>query len=283
MLFFSGAIPILKKDRKSIEKIVQLSGYQYDKKQDIFFSHMEPWQKDFGYCKLYDEASVPLGVIVDCEPIYFEFDNKRWLIEFWKGQYCMTTGCEVGIYHTARPDIEIPNIFTGPFFDCAVNEKSVHVAYSLFKNNLLLFKRSNTHWWVTGFIPGAFSEPQELVMDIKITMDSENMLANFIMGLKNAGYADDDILLNDNTVEITFDKAKTSQPYSRTEVTETIMQSTNKRLCDVYNDCTAKYDTAPQKIAALKKDYPELYQRVIQFGKPKKAFDYFKSFNLEKH
>jgi len=45
---------------------------------------------------LYDEAAAPLGMIVDCEPIHFEYKGKRWLIQFWKGQYDLPTGAEVG-------------------------------------------------------------------------------------------------------------------------------------------------------------------------------------------
>ena len=35
---------------------------------DIFYSLNDCWQRDFGYCRLYDEACAPLAMIIDCEP-----------------------------------------------------------------------------------------------------------------------------------------------------------------------------------------------------------------------
>lgn len=56
-------------------KLIKFSGYRYDESQDIFYNHDNVWQEDFGYCKLYDDALALLGMIIDCEPIYFEHDK----------------------------------------------------------------------------------------------------------------------------------------------------------------------------------------------------------------
>mgnify|MGYP000621142798 CR=1 FL=1 len=29
---------------------------------------------------------------------YFDYQGKTWLLEFWKGQYGINTGAEIGIY-----------------------------------------------------------------------------------------------------------------------------------------------------------------------------------------
>src|SRR5665647_1009964 len=70
-----------------LDKAIEIAGYSYDQKQDIFYSTMDPWQRDIGYCRLYDELAAPLGMITDCEPIHFEYLEKKWMIGFWKGQY----------------------------------------------------------------------------------------------------------------------------------------------------------------------------------------------------
>ena len=90
-------------------------GFAYDLYQDSFYSLMNPWQRKFGYCRLYDEACAPLSMIIDCEPIRFKYKGRKFLIEFWKGQYGMTTGGEVGIYYTDGPDLNIPGVFNGTF------------------------------------------------------------------------------------------------------------------------------------------------------------------------
>lgn len=52
-----------------IYKAIEAAGYSYDPKQDIFYSNMDAWQRNMGYCRLYDEAAAPMGMIIDCEPI----------------------------------------------------------------------------------------------------------------------------------------------------------------------------------------------------------------------
>lgn len=77
---------------KDINDALELYGFRYDNTNDIICSNMYSWQREVGYCRFYDEVAPVLNMIIDSEPIYFEYDNIRWLIEFWKGQYGMTTG-----------------------------------------------------------------------------------------------------------------------------------------------------------------------------------------------
>ena len=67
-----------------LDKAIEIAGYSYDQRQDIFYSTMDPWQRDIGYCRLYDELAAPMGMIIDCEPIHFEYLGKRmddWFVE----------------------------------------------------------------------------------------------------------------------------------------------------------------------------------------------------------
>ncbi|HHX56079.1 MAG TPA: DUF4474 domain-containing protein, partial [Clostridiales bacterium] len=79
----------------SINDELKSFGFAYDDKANFFYSILDPWQKDLGYCSLYDEAAPALSMIFDSEPIYFDYNGKHWLIEFWKGQYGITTGGEI--------------------------------------------------------------------------------------------------------------------------------------------------------------------------------------------
>src|SRR5690554_5362892 len=103
-------------DYKSFNKFLEPYGFAYDPYKDLFYSNLDAWQRDKGYCRLYDEAAAPLSMIMDCEPIYFEYDNKRWLIQFWKGQYGMTTKVEIGVYNTDKPDLNT-EYFNGTFYE----------------------------------------------------------------------------------------------------------------------------------------------------------------------
>ena len=41
-------------------------------------------------------------MVFDSLPVYFNYRGRTWLIEFWKGQYGINAGGEIGIYHCDR-------------------------------------------------------------------------------------------------------------------------------------------------------------------------------------
>jgi hypothetical protein len=260
------------KEEGDLYKTIAAAGYSYDSKQDIFYSNMDAWQRNMGYCRLYDEAAAPLGMVIDCEPIYFEYDNKRWLIELWKGQYDLTTGCEIGVYTTEEPDVNIPGVFKGPFFQCAKDEDQLYMNYYVKKNDETLFAREDKHWWLTGFKLGEFSEPSELIMYLGITLKDEAMRDAFIAGLLKAGYLDYEVIISENTISLKFDKTHTQQPITRIEETDRIIQMKNQILCNQYQEITGPYDTFPEKVKAIQEQSSELYESVLNIGKNKQLF-----------
>lgn len=260
-------------DTESLYEAINAAGYAYDERQDMFYSTMDAWQRKMGYCRLYDEAAAPMGMIIDCEPIYFDYDGKRWLIEFWKGQYDLTIGAEIGVYTTEDPDIDIPEIFTGTFFECAKDEDHLEMAYFIKKNGRKLFRREDKHWWLTGFKLGEFSEPWELTMYLTITLKDEVMRDAFVEGLNKAGYKENEILVDQNTVGLIFDKPRTPQPISRTKETDELIQMKNKFMCEKYQEITGPYETFPEKLKAIQEQAPELLDAVFHMGKAHKLDD----------
>lgn len=216
-------------------KVANYAGFAYDKEQNIYYSTMYAWQRKMGYCSLYDEGAALMGMIIDCEPIYFEYDNKRWLIEFWKGQYDLTTGCEIGVYNAKKYRFIQPYEYKRALYKCVSDEDRLQMSFLVEKNGEKLFEISDKHWWLTGFVLGEFSNPSELVMHLSITLKDEDMLNAFIGGLEDAGYEKNEIEIENNTVKLVFDTPKSTQPFTRTEKTDEIIQKKNKILCDIFN------------------------------------------------
>ncbi len=270
--FFHGSLEDWP-ENDSIESIVEASGYSYDSEQNIFFSNMDAWQRDMGYSRLYDEAAAPLGMIIDCEPIYFQYGGKRWLIEFWKGQYDLTTGCEVGVYTTEELSLNIPGPFDPTFYNSASDADRLLINYSLRKNNKILFTRKDVHWWLTGFMLGEFSNPSDLIMDIIIVLKDWAMCNEFIKGLESAGYSNNEFLRNGKFVRLLFDQPHLPQPFTRTELTDSIIQWKNKKMCEQYQRITAGYTNIYDKIEAIRNESPEIYRLIMNFGKTKKLLD----------
>jgi hypothetical protein len=264
----------------SIDDTVKLFGYKYEPEQDIFCSRHNAWQRFVGYCRLYDEASAPSSMIIDCEPIYFEYDGKRWMIELWKGQYGMTTGCEVGVYNTNLPDIRVPGIFQGPFYKCAEDEDMLDMSFALSKDGSTMFSRSAPHWWLTGFKLGEFSQPSDLSMEVSLKLKDGKMTDAFLEGLTQAGYAASDFSARGNTVELLFDKPRTSQPYTRQKSLgiETTSQLKNNALCSMFQKISIG-DTSIDRLFSLKEKNPQLFNRAVSIGKPKNVYAMFTALN----
>lgn len=250
-------------------------GFAYEPYQDIFYSLMYPWQREMGYCRLYDEASAAMSMIIDCEPIRFEYNGRHWLIEFWKGQYGMNTGGEVGIYYTTGPDLEIPGIFNGTFYYCVEDEDCINMSFIFKKNGNILFTRSGYHWWLTGFKLGEFSNPSELSMDITLDLYDRRMANAFVKALVRAGYRDHEYLVQGSRVIVRFDQPHTKQPLTRTALTEFIMQRNNESLCSSYQLLTEAYSDTPDKLEIIRKEAPFMYRQLLNPGKSRGVFDSF--------
>lgn len=263
------------KNDKDIYEIIKDAGYYYDPEQDIFCSLMYPWQRKLGYCRLYDEASAPMNMIIDCEPVYFQYKGKRWMIELWKGQYAMSAGGEIGVYTTTEPDLVVPGIFNGAFYECASDEDRLYMSYYLFKNGRLLFKRKGKHWWLTGFKLGEFAEPSELSMYITIALKDIEMRDAFINGLREAGYSYSELLVNDTLVSLVFSKPRTPQPFSRIPATDMLIQGKNKLFCEKFREITGEYSTFPARMEAIRIQAPELYTAALEIGKARRLYEIY--------
>ena len=262
---------------KDINDALELYGFVYDKNNDIICSHMYPWQREVGYCKLYDEAAPVLNMIIDSEPIYFEYDNRRWLIEVWKGQYGMTTGGEIGIYVSETDDIDIPGIFSGTFFKAVSDEELLNMSFNLKMNGEDLFQRHDYHWWLTGFDVGVFSSPNNLSMEVMLSFPNSNMKNAFLNGLKRIGYKEDEIEIINNRIYFNFDKPKSTQSYSRYKLITPFIQFMNKIYCEIYNLITKDFVRTIDKIDFLRLYYPNLFKLIAGKNRMKKLQKYYKS------
>jgi len=259
-----------------LDKAIETAGYAYDPEQDIFYSTMNPWQRKIGYCRLYDELAAPWGMIIDCEPIQFDYLGKEWMIGFWKGQYDLVTGGEIGVY-TRVANVSRLGVFGGAYYECVSNTDLLQMSYTLRKNGKTLFTRKGKHWWLTGFKLGEFSDPSELTMDITITLHNVSMRDAFLNGLWNAGYSLDEFTRNGSTISFTFGNPHTPPPITRISATDRIIQRKNELLCEKYQDITGSSNTIRDKVRAIEEHAPRLYDKVIRTGKSKHSYETFSS------
>lgn len=260
---------------EAIQKMLSETGYAYDEQQNIFYSTIDQWQRNYGYCSLYDEASAPIGIVIDCEPIYFEYGGKRWLIEFWKGQYGITTGAEIGVYNTTGPDLNIPGIFNGTFYQCASNEDTLDMTFTLYRKNSPMFTRTDKHWLLAGFRLGDYTRPSHLVMHASLTLKDSQMRDAFMQGLRNAGYTDNEFSYSGNTVSLVYAKPRSIQPVTRRVLIGYFALRRNRRLVSLYRRLTKGMFNMYDILTTLQSRSPLLYGLAMNFGKKNELFKTF--------
>ena len=237
-------------------------GFAYDLSKDIFYSLEDAWQRNMGYGKIYDEMAPSMNMVIDCEPIYFEYDNRCFMIELWKGQYGITTGAEIGIYTAQLQDKKPEQIF----YHVAEEEDRLLMNIALWKNGKKLFQRGKIHWWLTGFSLGEFSYPSELMLEVSISFTEPEMLDAFVRGCYRAGYLPDNLHIWCNRVEFRFKMPKTKQP-SKQKYRRKFAQWQNKHNCKSYCRITKCFDRTIDKLDYLMQAYPGVFRLILKMGR----------------
>jgi hypothetical protein len=179
---------------------------------------MDPLQRNFGYAYGYDLLAPAMSADIHCEPIFFDYAGKHWMIELWKGQYGLETGCEIGVYTRPIGSTNVGYALADAtigrragdntashnlFYDCASNADRLEMSLTLHRAGQTLFTRGpETHWWLTGFKWGINSDPSQLSMDVSIKLKDVPMRDAFLGGIAGRGYTN--LQTTGTTVSFTF-------------------------------------------------------------------------------
>ena len=186
-------------------------GYLYDPNENVFYTADDPWQRNFGFNKLYDYASQFVWIQYDTTRFYFTYQDSDWMIQPWKGQYgILLYGAELGVYkkYTDRE---------ADHYDCAQDQDRLQMSMEFeryyFNDDGTTgewrheFNRPYaTYWWCTGFkLSGLIRLVQpldantvnenvekqnypELRANYRVTMKDFEMLEVFLDAMKEVGY-----------------------------------------------------------------------------------------------
>ena len=164
-----------------------LASYKYDPDGNYYYTNNDPWQRYGGYNEIYDIGAGFVAIYMDTMRCKFEYADKDWLIQFWKGQYgLMFVGHEIGVY-TKPKDREVEH------YDAMTenDENALYMSMTGYRDGEELYTRDyGRYWWCTGFVPGTldkFSDRSELSLKARITMEDYKMLLAFCGALKENG------------------------------------------------------------------------------------------------
>ena len=249
---------------QELNEVVEPFGYLYEYSEDIFATGLHPWQREMGYCKLYDESAVSMSMIIHCEPVEFEYANTLYLIEFWKGQYGMTTGAEVGIYKAKKPDDYKPGDFV--FYQSVSDEELLYMGMTLYKNGKPIVERRAKHWWLTAFVLGECSKPEELSATIQIQFPNSGMQKAFEKALFGMGYKSQYVRRRGLETMIHFDVPVSEQPVRKWKLLRFIAMRNNRFFCRRYLKLTRHFKRSLDRVDFLRFRYGLLAGIALRFG-----------------
>lgn len=185
-----------------LNSLAEPFGYVYIPCQDIFSTGLNGWQREFGFMNAYDVGAPYFNMIYDYQTVYFDYEDRTWLIEMWKGQYGINTGCEIGVYHADT--IIPPHKYSTTKFDAAENHQLLPFKITLWKGSRCLGTLNELHWWLTIFNMGLYSKARDLSMEISITFPHCDMLTAFKHSLYEV-LPDSEINVYGKTITFVFD------------------------------------------------------------------------------
>ncbi|MBQ4572933.1 MAG: DUF4474 domain-containing protein [Clostridia bacterium] len=168
-------------------EILGLFGYKYDPVQNIYYTSVDAWQRNFGFAGIYDNAAAYATMLYKTLKIDFEYDGLDWRLQWWKGQYGVLEGAELGIY-TKKPENK-----DFAFYKCADDDNMLEMQFDFYhsvndynEQNPLFTRYEQEHWWITGFKFGVCN-PTSIVVKATIFVKPEEtgMADGIEKGLQN--------------------------------------------------------------------------------------------------
>lgn len=245
-----------------VDEIVRPFGYCYNDRYCFFSSTLDAWQREAGYTWFYDYMAPRFQMVYDSLPVYFDYNGRTWLIEFWKGQYGINAGAEIGIYHA--DGIVSEKEYKTTLFTAASDEELLRCSFTLCGKNGNCVQISQTHWWLTAFFTGCFVWPSDLDMKASIRFTDRRMQCAIVSGLRSAGYTERDMMVNGCCVTVNVTGVKCAKYRLRTRFWRRFSQWKNRIFCRLYLWVTRPFQCTEDRVLYLYYLLPIAFRRLLR-------------------
>ena len=236
-------------------------GYDFNCSQGFFSTLQDAWQKEFGYTYSFDRYAPFFNMVFDAQPVYFDYKGKTWLIEFWKGQYGITTGAEIGVYYADEfvPEADRKKAL----FKVVKPQDMLTMSFSLRTEDEVLAELSQHHWWLTAFRLGIFNHPENLFMDVSLTFPDCDMLSAFIHAMLNLGYSSQNMSINGRTLFFTFETSYKLKCNILCRANRRFALWRCKVLCKLFNRISSPFTRPDDRLLYLYFYLPFVFRRIL--------------------
>lgn len=245
-----------------LNELAEPYGFFYDEKEDVFSSRLDAWQRSKGYTALFDKSAASANMVIDAWPVYFDYDGKTWLVEFWKGQYGINTGGEIGIYHTDEP--VSPYFYSITHFKAAEDDELPDICCRLMRKGEKVYEYCATHWWLTGFRMGTFSKSSDLILSATLNFESQMMAQAMFEGLRQSEQPRCKYRLCGREVYVQMDFSKKHAPLKRFH--RFLVQRLNHFYCRCYFILTKPFTHTAERMIFLYYLLPGCFRRMLRLA-----------------
>lgn len=161
-------------------------GYDFDLDDMLIKATVNGWMRSFGFCLEYDAFSYTTPFFFyHTRRFKFNYGDKEWMIQIWKGNYLVSNGSEVGVYNRNKGSF-------GSFYNCANNDDMLNMSLELWHGDEPIYQLEKTpHWWANGFkLTKDLYTANELTMKFSIEMKDEEMLKAFTESVDSNAFHD---------------------------------------------------------------------------------------------
>lgn len=245
-----------------LNELTEPYGFFYDEREDVFSSCLDAWQRNNGYTAIFDKAAASVNMVIDAWPVYFDYAGKTWLVEFWKGQYGINTGGEIGIYHTDEP--VSPYFYSVTHFEAAEDNEMPEICCRLERKGKTVYEYCERHWWLTGFRMGTFSKPSDLCLLATLTFEEPEMAQALFEGLQRSGEPRSKYRLCGREVCVQMDFSKKHAPLTRLH--RFLVQLFNCFYCRCYLVLTKPFTHTVERMVFLYYLLPGCFRRMLRLA-----------------
>lgn len=245
-----------------LEELAEPFGYVYHCCCGFFSSAVDAWQKTAGYAWVYDYMAPRFQMVFDSLPVYFNYRGKTWLIEFWKGQYGINTGAEIGVYHADRLLSE--SEYHTALFHGVGEEEMPFCSMQLCRENGACVEISERHWWLTAFVPGVFSHPSRLCLKAKVCFCDREMLEAFHRSLCRSGCPIEGITVQNLCLSFVFRKPGKVRYGLLTRLHRRLSQCLNRIYCRLFLWVTRPFTCTEDRVLFLYYYIPFCFRRLLR-------------------
>ncbi|MCH5261946.1 MAG: DUF4474 domain-containing protein [Lachnospiraceae bacterium] len=245
-----------------LSELARPFGYTYHCRRGFFSSTQDAWQKTAGYTWLYDYMASRFQMVIDTLPVYFDYQGKTWLIEFWKGQYGISTGAEIGIYHADR--LLTKAEYKTALFHAVEDEEMLPCTLRLCNMTEECVQNSDRHWWLTAFLPGRFSKPSDLYLTVSLCFPDGEMRDAFYGGLRDTGCTVEDLTVQGLCVSFTYHLSNEEDFGILTRLRRRRSQRLNRIFCKLYLWVTRPFKCTEDRILYLYYYFPTAFRKLLR-------------------